>query len=259
MIAKKIWITGASSGLGRQLAIDLAKRGDIPVVFARNEAKLKELYDEIIAFGGKAFYAKLDVSKFETIEPVLKQMLTKVGGVDVLINNAGFAVFQHLKEASFLEAKEMFDVNVLGLIKVTQLMLPSMLEKESGHIINIASQAGKFPTPKASVYAATKHAVLGFTNSLRMELKHSNIKVSSVNPGPIRTPFFTRADEGGSYAKNVEKWMLSPDYVSQQMIKLIDEPRRELNLPRWMDMGSRLYQLMPSVVEKIAGKKLHQK
>ncbi|WP_100406906.1 SDR family NAD(P)-dependent oxidoreductase [Bacillus solitudinis] len=259
MVAKKVWITGASSGIGRQMALDAAREGHIPILIARNEKRLRAIQIEIESLGGQAYIAKLDVSDFGKVDKVLNDLLLIVGGIDVLINNAGFAVFRYLKDAPIAEIKEMFDVNVVGLIYVTQRLLPEMMNQQSGHIINIASQAGKFPTPKASVYAATKHAVLGFTNSLRMELEDTNIRVSSVNPGPIRTAFFERADEEGSYVKNVDKWMLPPEYVSKKVIQLIKQPKRELNLPRWMNVGSTLYQLMPRVVERIAGKKLNKK
>ena len=107
------------------------------------------------------------------------------------MNNAGFGAFREAHEASMDEIKGMFDVNVVGLMACTSIVLPKMRERRFGHIINIASQAGKIATPKSSVLSATKHAVLGYTNSLRMELADFNVQVTSVNPGPIATNFLT--------------------------------------------------------------------
>ncbi|WP_332633913.1 SDR family NAD(P)-dependent oxidoreductase [Halalkalibacter flavus] len=258
-INKTIWITGASSGLGRDLALEAVKKGYTVVLLARNIDKLQELKGIIEEKGGKAFVYPLDVSHPLMIEERTAQIMKEVGQVDVLINNAGFGVFDKVETANINDVKEMFSVNVVGLIALTKAVLPYMLKNNQGHIINIASQAGKLSTPKSTVYSATKHAVLGFTNGLRMELMDTKINVSAVNPGPIKTPFFVRADLEGTYVKNVDRWMLQSEDVAAKTIQLIKKPKRELNLPKWMNFGSTLYQVMPKVIERIAGKKLNQK
>jgi short-subunit dehydrogenase len=153
----------------------------------------------------------------------------------------------------------MIDVNVVGLIACSKQIIPHFIKNGRGHIINVASLAGKLATPKASVYAATKHAVLGFTNALRMELMDKNIFVTAVNPGPIRTNFFNIADKEGVYAKNMERMMLDPNDVAKAIINCIERPKRELNLPFWMGWGAKLYQLSPTLFELIAGKNLRMK
>ncbi|WP_257008297.1 SDR family NAD(P)-dependent oxidoreductase [Bacillus sp. FJAT-45350] len=257
---KVIVITGASSGLGWQLAIDAARAGAIPILMARSTAKLQELHQFIeTTYNQKAYYYTLDVCSPRDIHGTFQTVVSEHKKIDALINNAGFAIFETFLDADLEDMKEMFDVNVLGLMACTKAVLPEMVKENRGHIINIASQAGKISTPKSSVYAATKHAVLGFTNSLRMELHETNIHVSAVNPGPIRTPFFTRADQEGTYVKNIEKFMLEPSYVSMKILSLLIKPKREVNLPYWMNIGSRLYQLFPSLVEKLGGKSFYQK
>ena len=257
---KVIMITGASSGLGKQLAMDAAKRGATVVLLARSTDKLKEITRGITELTGRlAYYETLHVDDSEQVNEVFLRIISDIGVPDVLINNAGFAVFDNLVDADMLEIKEMLNVNVLGVITCTKAVLPFMLERKKGHIINIASQAGKIATPKSSVYAATKHAVLGLTNSLRLELSGTNIIVTAVNPGPIQTAFFERADKSGTYVKNVGKLMLSVEDVSGRVINLIVRPKRELNLPWWMSAATTLYQIAPVFVEKVAGKKFHQK
>ncbi|MDF1507526.1 SDR family oxidoreductase [Robertmurraya sp. DFI.2.37] len=251
---KNIVITGASSGIGEKVARMVAERGARPILLARSTEKLAEVCEQVnerTTVG--AIYYQLDVSDVEEVKIVFQKILQEVGHIDILLNNAGFGVFESVHEADFADIEKMFRVNVFGLIACTMEVLPAMLEEKRGHIINVASQAGKLATPKSSGYAATKHAVLGFTNSLRMELLKTNIFVSAVNPGPIETNFFSIADKSGNYVKNVKRMMLKSDYVAEQIIKLMINPKRELNLPRWMNMGSILYNLFPNLAEKLTG------
>ncbi|WP_078553076.1 SDR family NAD(P)-dependent oxidoreductase [Bacillus alkalicellulosilyticus] len=260
LIDKHVVITGASSGLGKEIAIEVAKRGGIPIMLARSEDKLIELQGIIQEkFGVTAYTYMLNVTEMEAVQDVFSLIISVHGHIDILVNNAGMAIFDEFSEAALADMKNMIDVNVVGLLACTRAVLPSMIARNKGHIINIASQAGKIGTPKSSVYAATKHAVLGFTNSLRMEMHRYEIEVSAVNPGPIKTPFFDLADQSGSYVKNVENMMLDPQKVAGKIVNMIEKPRRELNLPWWMNIASRMYQIMPSVVEKIGGKKFYQK
>jgi uncharacterized protein len=257
---KIIVITGASSGIGLTLAMDVAKKGGMPVLLARSTDKLQKASEEILKTTGvEAPFFTLDVGDNEAVVTVFAQILENYHKIDVLINNAGYAIFDTFLDAKLEDIKGMFDVNVFGLIACTKAVLPAMLKENKGQIINIASQAGKLATPKSSVYSATKHAVLAITNSLRMELVETNIVVSAVNPGPIKTPFFERADVTGNYTKNVEKFMLEPTFVSEKILQLIAKPKRELNLPGWMGIGTTVYLLFPGLVEKFAGKKLNQK
>ncbi|AZB43458.1 SDR family oxidoreductase [Bacillus sp. FJAT-42376] len=257
---KVVFITGASGGIGEAMARKTAAAGAVPVLLARREDRLQTLAEELKkAYGTEALYAKLDVSDTASVQSVFRQLMAKTGRIDVLVNNAGFGVFKTVDESTLEEMEGMFKVNVFGLIACTKAVLPIMKEQGSGHIINIASQAGKIATPKSSLYAATKHAVLGFSNSLRMECTGTNIKVTTVNPGPIKTDFFETADESGEYTKNVERWMLTPDYVAEKVTGSILKYKREINLPRWMNAGSTMYQIVPGLVEKIAGNAFNKK
>ena len=112
-----------------------------------------------------------------------------MGRIDILVNNAGFGIFKTFEDASMDEVKDMFQVNVFGLVACTKAVLPYMVNKNEGHIINIASLAGKIATRNQVRMQTTKHAVLGFTNSLRMELANTDIYVTAINPGPIDTNF----------------------------------------------------------------------
>ncbi len=242
------------------MARKVASKGWTPVLMARSFEKLEHLRNEIKNdYKTTAYSFQLDIQDKKNIEAVFNQVQQEIGAIDVLINNAGFGVFDYFEDAKMEDIEGMFNTNVLGMMACTKAVLPGMIEQKSGHIINVASQAAKLATVKGSVYAATKHAVLGFTNSLRMEVKDYGIHVTTVNPGPIQTNFFTIADKSGQYEKNIAKWMLKPGKVATRVVAAIDKPVREINLPGWMEAGSKLYQLMPVIVEKLGKRAFRQK
>ncbi|CAM3431127.1 SDR family NAD(P)-dependent oxidoreductase [Cytobacillus oceanisediminis] len=257
---RNVIITGASGGIGAHMAALCAERGANLVLLARNLEKLNALKADLQSrFSVDIHVHKLDVSNTDEVSAVFSEILARIGRVDILVNNAGYGIFREAHEAKIEEIKGMFDVNVVGLMACTSMVLPAMRQQKSGHIINIASQAGKIATPKSSVYSATKHAVLGYTNSLRMELADSNVFVTAVNPGPIETNFFNIADEKGTYVKNVQRYMLKPEYVALKVVDAMLTPAREINLPQWMNAGSIVYTLFPRLFERIGKRAFNQK
>jgi uncharacterized protein len=257
---KNIVITGASGGIGAEIAKLCAARGANLVLLARSVDKLEQLKKDLESrYSIKVYVHRLDVSDTNEVESVFQMIFKEITTIDVLVNNAGFGVFREAHEATIEEMKSMFEVNVVGLMACTSMVLPKMRDRRFGHIINIASQAGKIATPKSSVYSATKHAVLGYSNSLRMELADHQVFVTTVNPGPIATNFFNIADEKGTYVKNVQKFMLKPEYVAEKVVNTMLTKTREINLPRWMNLGSVVYTLFPRAFERIGRKAFNQK
>ncbi|WP_462412119.1 SDR family NAD(P)-dependent oxidoreductase [Neobacillus sp. Marseille-QA0830] len=257
---KNIVITGASGGIGAEIAKLCAANGANLVLMARSIDKLQQLERELEQkHGVNVDVFQLDVANTNHVREVFEQIFSAIGHIDILVNNAGFGVFREAHEARMDEIKGMFEVNVIGLMACTSMVLPHMRERRFGHIINIASQAGKIATPKSSVYSATKHAVLGYSNALRMEVDDFNIQVTTVNPGPIATNFFNIADEKGTYVKNVQRFMLQPEFVARKVVDSMLTKTREINLPRWMNMGSAIYVLFPRLFERIGKKVLNKK
>jgi uncharacterized protein len=257
---KNVVITGASGGIGAEMATLCAEAGARLVLMARSIDKLEKLKRELgRLYQAEVLIYQLDVSDTNAIQTVFSDLLERLGHVDILVNNAGFGIFRAAHESSVEVIKGMFDVNVVGLMVCTSMVLPKMRERRLGHIINIASQAGKIATPKSSVYSATKHAVLGYSNSLRMELDDYGIYVTTVNPGPIATNFFNIADEKGTYLKNIKRWVLKPDYVARQVVNRMLTKTREINLPRWMNTASIFYTLFPRIVERVGKRAFNQK
>ncbi|MDQ1396223.1 MAG: uncharacterized protein QOG64_1482 [Acidimicrobiaceae bacterium] len=183
-----IVVTGASSGIGRATAILLAKKGATVWAAARNEVRLKELaaeHEGITPF-------RCDVA----VDEDRASLVEAAGPVDVLVNNAGLGYMGLVEDMDQRDVRNLFEINVLGLIDLTQRVLPGMLERRHGHITNVASVASFVSTPPLTVYSATKFAVQGFTEGLRREMNGRGITVAMVNPGPIATEFGARSLAG---------------------------------------------------------------
>jgi short-subunit dehydrogenase len=253
---KVVLITGASSGIGALVARLLAERGAIPILTARSLGKMLELSASIRS--EHAVY-EMDVTSEEQVDQVVSEVLSRYGKIDVLLNNAGFGEFVPFAEASLAHFQEMMDVNYMGTVRCTHAVLPAMIKAGQGHIVNVASIAGKLATAKSTGYSATKHAVLGLTNALRQELRGSGVAVSAVNPGPIDTPFFDRADPQGTYITNVRWFMMSPDKVARAIVSVIERRTPELDLPWTASVGVRIMQLFPRLSEALFGRFMNKK
>lgn len=253
---KYVAITGASSGIGAEMAIRLSKAGAVPLLLARSESKLAGVAERL---PGPCHVRTLDVTSAVDVKQAFESFEAEVGPIDVLINNAGYGLFQPATEMRIEDFVGMMNVNYFGLVHCTKAVLPNMMERGRGHIVNIASMAGKMGFPQTSGYAATKHAVLGFTNSLRLELaeRYPGITVTSVNPGPIRTPFFDIADPSGGYLAGLPSWfVLNPESVADAVVQAIVRRKQEVNLPRAASLGLRLAGLLPTrVLARLTRKK----
>lgn len=253
---KIIVITGASSGLGAELAQQVAKFGAIPILLARSISKLSEVAKSI---ENEHDMYEMDVTSDEQVMQTVEQIIAKYGQIHIWVNNAGYGLFQTCMDMSLESFKQMMDVNYFGTVRCTKAVLPYMLNEDSGHIINIGSMAGKIGSAKGTGYSATKHAVLGFTNSLRQELFGTGVKVSTVNPGPIKTPFFDIADPSGEYVNNIEWFMLEPEQVAKTITQMMRKHRAEKDIPWIAGVGVKLYQLAPNLLDRIAFKLLNKK
>ncbi|CAH2351923.1 NADP-dependent 3-hydroxy acid dehydrogenase [[Candida] railenensis] len=192
---KIVLVTGASSGIGEATAKEFAAaaNGQLRLILtARRQDRLEELSKQLSKTypGIKVHTAGLDVSKIETIKPFISGLPTDFADVDILINNAGKALGRaNVGEIEETDIQDMFQTNVLGLITITQAILPLMKKKNSGTIVNLGSIAGRDPYPGGSIYCATKSAVKFFSHSLRKELINTKIRVLEVDPGAVETEF----------------------------------------------------------------------
>ncbi len=181
MEKKVILITGASSGIGKETAQLLVKNGHIVYGAARRVDKMNDLKD----LGVKLI--EMDVTNDESMIRGVQKIIESEKRIDVLVNNAGYGSYGALEDVPISEAKYQFEVNIFGLARLTQLVLPYMRKQNSGKIVNISSMGGKFGEPHGSWYHATKFALEGLSDSLRMELKQFNIGVVIIEPGAIKS------------------------------------------------------------------------
>ena len=170
-------ITGTSSGMGRATAMKLHQQGYQINGAARRRERMKNLEEEGIAV------VSLDLTDYASIEAAVNTVIEKEGRIDVLVNNAGYGSYGSVEEVSIEEAKRQFEVNLFGLARITQLVLPIMRKQGSGRIVNISSMGGKIYTPFGAWYHATKFAVEGWSDCLRIELKQFGFDVVLVEPG----------------------------------------------------------------------------
>lgn len=180
---KVVLVTGASSGIGKATARQLIKDGYTVYVAARRVEQMEDLKE----LG--AIPLKMDITKEEDVKSVIETIIDRDGGVDVLVNNAGYAIYGAVEDTSIEDARRQFEVNIFGLARLTQLVLPHMREQAAGNIINISSMGGKMYTPLGAWYHGTKHALEGWSDCLRLELKQFNIDVVIIEPGVIVTEF----------------------------------------------------------------------
>lgn len=182
-MSKVILITGASSGIGKATALQLVKEGHTVYGAARRVDEMKDLESA----GGHAI--AMDITKQADVSAAVQKVMVEQGRIDVLINNAGYAIYGPVEEVKIDDARRQFEVNIFGLAAITQQVLPHMREKRSGTIINISSMGGKVYTPLGAWYHATKHALEGWSDCLRIELAQFGINVVIVEPGIIKTEF----------------------------------------------------------------------
>ena len=238
---KSILITGATSGVGLALAKRLVHEGHDVWTTGRSKDALAKLQ----AMGAHVIAA--DLSQEEDVN----RLIEKIDIPDIVIFSAGVGTFEYAFEASSEAVRRTMAINVIAPIELTKRLLPDLMRKKAGHLIYLGSQAGKVATPKASVYAASKHAILGYTDALRMEVAAFNIHVTTINPGPIDTPFLDLADDTGNYRNSLKKHLLTVDKVVDAIVQTIDKPVREVNLPWYMGITSKLHALAPALVERL--------
>ena len=184
---KNALVTGAGKGLGRAIAIALAREGVNVALLARTSSDLQEVADEIEDLGVKAVMVTADVSNIHSVNEAVKDVLSCLGSIDILINNAGTASFGKFLELEPEEWERIIRVNLLGVYYTTRAVLPGMIEQLSGDIINISSTAGQRGAAVTSAYSASKFGLIGLSESLMQEVRKHNIRVSSLTPSTIAT------------------------------------------------------------------------
>ncbi|MCH7322023.1 SDR family NAD(P)-dependent oxidoreductase [Solibacillus sp. MA9] len=238
-MSKTIFITGATSGIGLEMTKQLIAQGHTVYATGRNPNVLKSLEHLGVVTIQADLCNSMDIDRVVSLLPA----------IDVAILNAGLGYFSNAFDLLDEEVDQMLDLNVKAPIFLAKRLAPQMIERKSGHFIFVSSQAGKVATKKASVYAASKHAITGFVNGLRMELAEYKIAVTGIYPGPIDTPFLQKADETNAYRKAISNFLIQPSKVASEVVEAIESRPREINLPRILGITSKLYVVAPKMVE----------
>lgn len=249
---KVVWLTGASSGIGEALAVDLAKEGAKLVLSARRKEELERVAAATGLPQQNILIVPLDLAKQDEFELRKNEVLQKFGRVDILINNGGISQRSLAKDTDIQVDRQLFEVNFFGTLALTKAVLPQFLKQQNGMFVTITSAVGKFGSPWRSGYAASKHALHGFFDSLRAEVHNNGVKVLLVCPGFVVTNISYNAVTGngsklGSMDNATSKG-LSKEECSRQIISAIKADKEEVVVSRFKEkFGVYVKRFFPSV------------
>lgn len=248
---KAVLITGASSGIGKETAIQFAKRGARLVLVARRKQKLENLKKDLQKFSVPIMICQCDVSDKSQVKEMSQKVLEEFGSIDILVNNAGFAIYGSVYDLTIEEIESQMATNYFGMVYCTKNFLPSMIEKKSGHIVNVASVAASFGLPGIASYCASKFAMLGFSEGLKHELKGTGVGITVVSPIMVRTDFFDHP----SFEKmpKYSPTSLSAKTVAKAILRAANSPRLEVIVPSLVRGAVWIKQTIPFVINPILG------
>lgn len=222
---KKAIITGGSRGLGKATAIAFAKEGIDVAITGRNEKLLKETVSELESFGIKAMYSVFDVGNYDEVKKHIQSIIKNLGSVDILVNNAGIAAFGTFNDMEVDQWSKIMQTNVMGMYYVTKEVLPHLISKNEGDIINVSSTAGLSGNANTSAYSASKFAVIGMSESLMKEVRKNNIRVCTLTPSTIATDLTI---DLGIANKDSEDSVLQPEDFAELILAGLKLPRRAM-------------------------------
>ncbi len=225
-------VTGASAGIGRETALEFARRGANVVLAARREDRLHEVAARIKRMGVEALVVRCDVARSDDIERLVDAAIERFGRIDVLVNNAGFGFSGTIEETDEATMRELLDVNYMSAFNATRAVLPHMRSQGRGHIVNVGSVVAKIAFPFHGAYSASKFPMIALTETMRGELAGSGITTTVVLPATTRTEFFDaqRTADGGISAPTGPTQ--SPQVVARAIVRSVNSPAPEVNMVR---------------------------
>jgi dehydrogenase/reductase SDR family protein 7B len=257
---KTILITGASSGIGEALAIEWSKQKNVSLILAaRGRAALEKVSAQCVANGAKSSVVEIDLSSSTSIEHAATDILNQYGCPDVVVHNSGISQRSTARDTNMDVYRRLMEVNFIGTVHLTKLLLTKMLERKSGHFVVVTSVVGKLGTQMRTGYAASKHALHGFFDSLRAEVCHDGIQVTLVCPGYVRTSLsFNALSADGSKHNQMDAATdagLDPSVFAQKMIAAVEAGKEEVYIGGAREvMGIYLKRFVPGVLSKIISK-----
>lgn len=256
---KRIWVTGASSGIGEALAYSFAEHGAHLILSARNAHELQRVAETAQSKGaGNVWVQPLDLARHDEIPGIVAAVLKQVGKVDILVNCGGISQRSLALDTTLEVDKQLMAVNFFGTVALTKALLPSMLTHQLGHIVTVTSLTGKFGSPMRSTYAASKHALHGFFDSLRAELAHTPLRFTLACPGFVRTNVSINALTGtgrpqGTMDDATENG-LAPEVAARHILRAIEHGKEEVWIGGKEVLGVYLKRFFPAWFSKVLAK-----
>ena len=242
-------VTGASSGIGRLLALRLAQEGARVALVARREAELESVAAEIRARSGQALVLPCDVADSSQVAASAHRALEHFGAIDILVNNAGYGGQRTLLDWDIEDVERLMRVNYFGAVYFTKALLPRMVERKVGWLVFISSVTGRIASPEKTAYAATKFAITGFAESLSLEVEDAGVHLLTVYPGVIRTPFHNAQMLKDMPAKT-RRSMVEPEGLVDAIFSALAKGKRELTYPGGMAAGYVVRALAPGFLRR---------
>ncbi|GIW40207.1 MAG: oxidoreductase [Candidatus Binatia bacterium] len=236
-------VTGASSGIGRQVAVDLAARGVRTVLVARRKDKLEEVLATVRPRSPESFFVVADVAERDTPARVVRETHERFGRIDILVNNAGISKRKHILRLTMEEIEHVMRVNFFAAAAFTLEVLPIMRARGEGYIVNVSSMVGRFGNPRESAYCASKFAMTGFAEAAYFDLEPYGIHVGFVNTGPIDTEIWSHDEEPTYRGK-----LYPPSVVSAAVFRCIEGRKPEVTAPPLYRLPILLHVLAPSLM-----------
>ena len=223
-------VTGASAGIGQATAVALARRGYAVVVSARRAEKLAEVADACLAAGSEGIVKVADVSDQAQVDELVNSTVSRLGRLDVMVNNAGEGLIARVHETSDRQMRRIFDVNFFGVFYGCKAVAPVMIRQRSGHIFNLSSVIGKRGTPFHGAYCATKFAICGLTDSMRVELAPYHVRATCVCPATTSTEFFQDSPRERQAGRSLERFQRATpaSVVARKIAATVGKPVPEL-------------------------------
>ncbi len=256
---KVCWVTGSSSGIGAAIAAELATQGAHLILSARDKEKLDKVAKNCLEKGASgATVIPLDLASESSVKNAVEQFKSKFERIDLLINNGGISQRSLSVETNFEVEKNIMQVNYFGAILLTKLLLPMLIEQKEGHLAVTSSIVGKFGFPLRTTYSASKHAVQGYFESLRVELERYNIKVSIIIPGRVRTEISKHALDGsGAHTNKMDQGLedgISPTNAANKIVRGLYRGKKEILVGGKELLLVHIRRLLPRLYYKMVSK-----
>jgi short-subunit dehydrogenase len=241
-------VTGASTGIGRETALSLARRGATVIGIARTQANLARLCEAARGLPGRCEAVSADVTDTAAITATLQQLEDRHGRVDLLVNNAGTGVYKSALRTSPLEFEAIVRTNFLGAVACTLAVLPGMVRRRTGHIVNVSSPSAFAPPPGQTAYAASKAALDAFAESLLLEVRGEGVRVSIVYPGHVITPLTLEQFKGQPMPPKAVR--MGPERVAEGIIHAVESGRFRVYLPWFTGLTPLVKSVAPEFVRR---------